>query len=247
MIERLRVFMKAYVGTSGFAYDFWKGDFYPEKISSAQMLEFYGGQFNTVELNNTFYRMPKTEVVQRWADAVPADFRFVIKASRRITHVARLGDTDDSVEYLFSKLEPLGDRLGAVLFQCPPNLRKDLPRLEGFLARLPQGARCVLEFRHDSWFSDDVYAALRKSEVALCIGDYEGAKSNVIKGGQTPIVATASYGYLRLREEDYDEPGLRKWVDTIQGKWDEAYVFFKHEETAPTNVRRMHSALNGSN
>jgi uncharacterized protein YecE (DUF72 family) len=234
----------AYVGCSGFAYDFWKGSFYPEKLKSADMLAFYAQRFRTVEINNTFYRIPKSEVVQRWADTVPDDFRFVIKASRRITHNSKLADCQDTVEHMVRQLEPLGDKLGAVLFQCPPYLRKSVERLEGFLAMLPQGLRAVLEFRHDSWFSEDVYDQLRAAKVGLCIGDYEGKTSSVITGGRTPMVSTCDWGYVRLRDASYDEAALRDWSDTLQAQgWTCAYVFFKHEETAPALAQQLGQVL----
>lgn len=231
--------MQLLVGTSGFAYDFWKGSFYPEDIDGADMLAFYAGRFSTVEINNTFYRMPKTEVVERWAAAVPEHFRFAIKASQRITHKARLEDCQDSIDYLYARLEPLGDKLGAVLFQCPPYLRKSAGRLERFIAMLPTHARAVLEFRHDSWFDDEIYTALRQAGVAMCIGDYEGKQAGGLEGGQTPFVATAPWGYVRLRDESYDDAVLATWRERLVSTWPGAYVFFKHEPTAPALVERM--------
>lgn len=233
--------MPTYVGTSGFAYDFWKGDVYPDDVKAPDMLEHYARMANTVEINNTFYRMPKPEVVARWAASVPDDFRFVIKASRRITHSSKLEDAG-SVEYLFKVLEPLGDKLGAVLFQCPPFLRKSIERLTRFLAMLPPQARCAIEFRNVSWFDEEVYACLREHGASMCIGDYEGKLSKVIVDGQTPLVATAPWGYLRLREEAYDDAALQHWLDEIRARWSDCYVFFKHEETAPTSVRRFRAA-----
>lgn len=229
--------MDTYVGTSGYSYDFWKGTFYPETIKPAEMLAFYARRFRTVEINNTFYRMPKTEVVSRWAEAVPAQFRFVIKASRRITHRKRLRECEDDVAYLYSVLEPLGDKLGATLFQCPPYLRKDVTRLREFLSCLPSHARPVLEFRHDSWFCDEVFDALREHDCVLCIADYEDDRE------QTPWLATASWGMLRLRAESYTDAALASWAERMQEHWDTAYVFFKHEQTAPNLVERMNAIV----
>jgi uncharacterized protein YecE (DUF72 family) len=226
--------VKLLVGTSGYSYDFWKGDFYPDDIKPDAMLAFYARRFDTVEINNTFYRMPKPDVVRRWADATPDDFRFVIKASRRITHQNRLHDCDDNVRYLYSVLEPLGAKLGATLFQCPPHLRKDVARLRAFLAVLPAHARPALELRHRSWFCDEVYEVLREHDAVLCIADYDNDRE------QTPLVGTADWGYLRLRDESYSDEALGVWLERMrQQQWQTAYVFFKHEETAPTMVERL--------
>lgn len=219
------------VGSSGFSYDFWKGSFYPADIDGDAMLAYYAERFTTVEINNTFYRMPKTEVLRRWADAVPAGFRFSIKASRRITHESRLEGTSDNVNYLFRQLEALGDKLGCVLFQCPGNLRKNLDRLEGFLATLPAGSPSVMEFRHASWFVDEVYERLAARFIGLCASDEDG--------NDPALRATGGFGYLRLREAEYDEAALLGWRDRLAAVWPSAYVFFKHEETAPAAIARM--------
>lgn len=231
--------MTVRVGTSGFAYDFWKGSFYPADLKADQMLAFYGSQFCTVEINNTFYRMPKTEVLEKWAGCVPDDFRFVIKASKRITHDAKLEGCRDSVDYLYGKLAALGEKLGAVLFQCPPFLRRSDERLREFLSMLPARAQAVLEFRHPSWFCDDVFQRLRDAGVSLCVGEYEGKLHESLENGDTPLVVTAGLGYLRLREETYGDEALARWAARIEGRWAETYVFFKHEETAPEMVRRL--------
>jgi len=183
------------IGSSGFSYDFWRGEFYPPELDAGDMLAYYAARFDTVEINNTFYRMPNAGVLRRWAEVVPAHFRFVIKASRRITHVARLRDVGSDVTYLFRQLEALGDKLGPVLLQCPPFLRVDVELLRGFLSLLPSGCAPVLEFRHRSWFDETVYAALRERGACLCISDEDQA--------DPPVVATADVGYLRLRGEHY--------------------------------------------
>jgi uncharacterized protein YecE (DUF72 family) len=223
--------VELWVGSSGFSYDFWKGSFYPADIDSDGMLGFYAEHFDTVEINNTFYRMPKAEVLRRWADAVPANFRFSIKASRRITHESRLEGTADNIAYLFRQLEALGDKLGCVLFQCPGNLRKNLDRLAGFLATLPAGCPAVMEFRHASWFAEDVYERLAAAGIVLCATDEDGA--------EPPLRATAGFGYLRLREAAYDTTALAGWRDRLAAHWPTAYVFFKHEETAPAAIAQM--------
>jgi uncharacterized protein YecE (DUF72 family) len=217
------------VGTSGYQYAFWRGGLYNERCKPADMLAEYSAKLTTVEINNTFYRMPKREVLERWAATVPAHFRFAIKASRRITHIKRLKDPEENVGYLFSALEGLGDKLAAVLFQLPPNLKKDLPRLDRFLAALPAGARVAIEFRHESWFDDEVFARMRGSNAALCIADQgEGEKA-------VPFVPTASFGYLRLRREVYTEDELAEFAARVAqvATWSEAYAYFKHEEGAP--------------
>lgn len=228
--------MEVYVGTSGYQYDFWRGGLYPEGLKKEGMLESYAQHFRTVEVNNTFYRMPKREVVQRWADATPDDFRFVIKASKRITHKDPLTDAD-SVAYLFKVLEPLEGKLGAVLFQLPPYLRKGVDRLRGFLELLPEGARAVFEFRHVSWFCEETYDVLRSGRAAMSLGDYEGKGGDALQDGRMPTVATAPWGYARLREDDYDEAALKAWAETLSQPWDDLFVFFKHEETAPENAK----------
>jgi uncharacterized protein YecE (DUF72 family) len=213
------------VGSSGFSYDFWKGSFYPADIDGDEMLAYYGQRFRTVEINNTFYRMPKADVLRRWGEAVPHDFRFAIKASRRITHDNKLAGTADNVSYLYRQLESLGDRLGCVLFQCPPYLRKNLDLLRGFFDTLPVDHRAVIELRHRGWYDDEVYALLAERGVGLAASDEDNP---------APVMrATAGFGYLRLREADYDEAALRAWIDRLAAQWSVAYVFFKHEETAP--------------
>jgi uncharacterized protein YecE (DUF72 family) len=214
------------VGTSGWSYPEWKGHFYPEKLAAKDMLRFYATQFRTVEVNNTFYRMPNTATIEGWADQVPEDFSFVLKASKRITHDRRLNDVGDSVEYLMRTASALGPRLGPFLVQLPPNFKKDVPRLRDFLALLPAGARAAFEFRNASWFEDEVYAALRERGAAWCIADTG-------EEGDPPFVSTAGWGYLRLRGVEYGEGELREWVERVRAQsWSEAYVFFKHEDEA---------------
>jgi uncharacterized protein YecE (DUF72 family) len=215
--------MRVLAGTSGFSYKEWKGSFYPEDLPAEEMLRFYAARLPAVEINNTFYRMPKPALLSGWADQVPPEFRFVLKASQRITHHKRLKDAAQEVEYFFGVASTLGERLGPALFQLPPNLKKDLPRLESFLAVLPQGARAAFEFRHASWFEEDVFAALRASGAALCIAEDEELA--------TPFVATAEWGYLRLRRQDYSDSDVGAWAERLRAQtWNEAYVFFKHED-----------------
>jgi uncharacterized protein YecE (DUF72 family) len=215
--------MRVLAGTSGFSYKEWKGSFYPEDLPAEEMLAYYSARLPAVEINNTFYRMPKTALLEGWAAQVPPEFRFVLKASQRITHRKRLKEAGEEVAYFFQTAATLGDRLGPTLVQLPPNLKKDLPRLESFLSVLPEGARVAFEFRHASWFEDDVYAALRAKGAALCIAEDEELA--------TPLVATAPWGYLRLRRQDYDDAAVAAWAEKVRAHtWTEAFVFFKHED-----------------
>jgi len=216
--------MKFFVGTSGYSYPEWKGNFYPEKIKAGEMLRYYAERFGTVEINATFYRMPTPATIESWVSQVPADFRFVLKASRRITHDRRLQDVGDPLSYFLNTAMALGDRRGPFLFQLPPNFKHDRGRLSEFLELLPSSARVAMEFRHASWFEDAVLETLRAKQVALCIADSED-------GVDTPFAATAPWGYLRLRDVDYPDAALRSWIDRARAQpWSEAYVFFKHEE-----------------
>ena len=214
--------MRVLTGTSGFSYPAWRGSFYPDKLPEAQMLAFYAGKLGAVEINNSFYRMPRPKLLERWAADTPAEFRFAFKSPRQITHMRRLVGTGDAVGRLADVTGVLADRLGPILFQLPPNLRKDLAKLEGFLSSLPSRLRAAVEFRHESWLGDDVFQVLRRHDVALCVADSEDFA--------TPLVATAGWGYLRLRRQDYDEPGLRSWARRLKSQpFETAYVFFKHE------------------
>jgi uncharacterized protein YecE (DUF72 family) len=227
--------MNLYVGTSGFSYKEWKGKFYPEDLPDSQMLRFYGGQFRSVEINNTFYRMPKAAVVESWAEEVPADFKFVLKAPQRITHHQRLKDSSESMSYLLKAANALKDRLGPLLFQLPPFLRKDVPRLRDFMALLPKDCLAAFEFRHQSWFDDEIFALLREHQAALCIAEAENDL-------QIPFVTTANWGYLRLRRPDYGDAELRTWSKRIrEERWRDAFVFFKHEDEGkgPEMARRF--------
>lgn len=216
--------MNLYVGTSGYSYKEWKGSFYPRDLPDKQMLRFYGERFRTVEINNTFYRMPKGSVLEGWAGEVGADFKFVLKASQRITHMQRLKDVDSSLSYLLDVSGTLKERLGALLFQLPPNMKKDLARLRDFLTLLPSHRRAAFEFRHQSWFDDEVFNLLRDHGAALCIAEAEDDL-------EIPFMATADWGYLRLRLPDYSAADLKSWVKRVHDQaWGDAFVFFKHED-----------------
>jgi uncharacterized protein YecE (DUF72 family) len=230
--------MDVLVGTSGYGYKEWKGSFYPSEMKPAGMLRYYAERFRTVEINNTFYRMPDAELLRRWAEDVPAGFTFVLKASQRITHMQRLSPASgETVGYFFDSARILGERLGPVLFQLPPNFRKDLPRLQAFLERLPADRPAAFEFRHESWFGDDVYDALRARGVALCAADTDESGEE-----GAPVVVTTSWGYLRLRRGDYGDQSLAAWADRILAQpWERAFVFFKHEDSGkgPAFARRL--------
>jgi len=214
------------VGTSGYAFPEWRGPFYPPETPDEAMLGFYANRFPTVEINNTFYRMPKQHVVAAWAAQVPSTFLFALKASQRITHHARLKpECADSVAYLLRMTAVLEDRLGPVLFQLPPNLKKDVDRLRRFLDLLPADRRFTIEFRHESWFDEDVLDALRARDIALCISEQEDFHS--------PVMSTAQWGYLRLHRPDYTPDTLRDWAGRVHAQtWTDAYVFFKHDHAA---------------
>jgi uncharacterized protein YecE (DUF72 family) len=222
-------------GASGYSYKEWKGDFYPQSIKPDAMLAWYAERLPTVEINNTFYRMPKTAVLETWASATPPDFRFAIKASRRITHIARL-NADTAAEplgFLYRNLAALGARLGAVLFQLPPNLKKDLPRLREFLDLLPDKHHAAFEFRNESWFADDVYDALKAAGAMLCLSEREDSTP-------PPLVETAASGYLRLRLENYSDRDLELWAKRLaETEWREIFVYFMHEPTAPAYARTL--------
>jgi uncharacterized protein YecE (DUF72 family) len=211
-------------GTSGFAFKEWKGSFYPPDLKDDGMLGFYAGRFPAVEINNTFYRLPRQDVLEHWAAQVSAPFTFAIKASQRITHFARLKpEAQSALEFLLRNTASLGDRLGPILFQLPPNMKKDVPRLKAFLDLLPGDRRYTIEFRHETWFDDETYEALRARDIPMCIIEQPDFAS--------PFVSTASWGYLRLHRFDYDAAMHETWAKKIGDQaWSDAYVFFKHDE-----------------
>jgi uncharacterized protein YecE (DUF72 family) len=213
-------------GTSGYAFKEWKGAFYPPDLPDDAWLGYYADNFPTVEINNTFYRLPKQPVLRDWAAQVPEQFTFAIKASMRITHYARLKpECASALDFLLENTAVLGDRLGPILFQLPPNMEKDVQRLKGFLGLLPPQRRFTIEFRHESWFDDDVFSALREQDVALCVNEQEDFAC--------PVHATATWGYLRLHRLDYDAAALGKWASCLAAQhWADTYVYFKHDEGA---------------
>jgi uncharacterized protein YecE (DUF72 family) len=212
-------------GTSGFSYPAWKGVFYPAGLPARRMLQHYATRLDTVEVNATFYRMPRPETLAGWRSEVPPGFLFSLKAPQLVTHVKRLRDVEGTVAAFYRAAAELGATLGPVLYQLPPSLKKDLSRLTDFLAALPTGGRAAFEFRHASWLSDDVYSALSSRGAALCLAEDDESAA--------PVVGTADFGYLRLRRSEYGPEGLRAWADRILTQpWKEAFVYFKHEDEA---------------
>jgi uncharacterized protein YecE (DUF72 family) len=222
-------------GASGYSFKEWKGTFYPHDLKPDGMLAYYAERLPTVEINNTFYRMPAAKMLETWAATTPDHFRFAIKAPRRITHIARLkvDSAADSVAFLYKILATLDHKRGPVLFQLPPNLKKDLPRLNAFLALLPTEHRAAFEFREPSWFADDVYDALRAAGAALCLSERED-------NAPPPLVETAPWGYVRLRLETYADDELRRWAARLAAtSWEHVHVYFMHEPTAPAYAQTL--------
>ncbi|MDZ4687814.1 MAG: DUF72 domain-containing protein [Planctomycetaceae bacterium] len=218
--------MHLYVGTSGYSYKEWKGKFYPEKFSDKKMLAFYAERFNAVESNYTFRMIPKPATIAGWLEQTPEHFRFAPKVSQRITHFKRLKDVEAETDLLIDTVSGLRPKLGPLLVQLPPNFKKDVDRLEGFLKLLANRMPAAFEFRHASWHDDEVYDCLRQHFAALCIADTQEMP-------MSEIISTANWGYLRLRSNDYTDRQLKVWVKKVQAqKWREAYVFFMHEEEA---------------
>lgn len=224
-----------FVGTSGYAYKEWKGSFYPDDLPAKGFLKFYAEQFRAVEINNSFYRTPKPEVLKSWADEVPDGFVFVMKASQGITHFKRLKDCGDSIAYLLKNFSALKKHLGPILFQLHPNMKKDAPRLAQFFKLIPKKQRVAFEFRNASWFDDEIFDILRDHKAVLCIAEAENDL-------ETPFVSTADWGYIRLRMKKYSDAELESRLKEIRKQgWSDAFVFFKHEDEGigPKMARKM--------
>jgi uncharacterized protein YecE (DUF72 family) len=218
--------MDLQVGTSGFSYKEWKGSFYPEDLPAKEMLRYYSSRLSAVEINNTFYRMPQRSLLENWKEQVPDGFRFSVKASQRITHFKRLNDVEKETAFLLDTVSALGDSLGVVLFQLPPNMKKDLERLRAFLELLPASTKATFEFRHPTWLEDDVLQLLATKNHPLCVSDTDEMPTSHID-------RTADWGYLRLRRVKYSPSALKEWVKRIKAQqWKETFVFFKHEDEA---------------
>ena len=237
--------MRLLAGTSGFSYKEWKGPFYPEKLPQRRFLEYYAERLPTVEINNTFYRMPKPELLAGWAETVPDGFEFVLKASQRITHHRKLVDCTEPLEYLWEASEHLGEKRGPLLFQLPPYLRADLDVLRTFLDELPAGCRAAFEFRHESWFDEGVADVLKAAGQTLCQAETTPEEEDEDATTRPELVVTSEQtGYLRLRKESYADHEIEDWAQAIAAMpWRSVYVFFKHETTAPTSALRLSAAF----
>ena len=215
-----------WIGTSGYNYPEWKGSFYPEKLPAAKMLPYYAERFATVEINYTFYRAPNEKILEGWSSATPERFKLTLKAPKRITHDARLRDCGDRVREFLETASTLGPKLGAVLFQLPPNLKKDVALLDAFLDAFPPRVYAAFEFRHPSWFDEAIYERLHARNLALCVADSEKLS--------TPLMVTADYGYFRLRDEGYTPDDIVRWAHRIgesTADRQDVFVYFKHEES----------------
>jgi uncharacterized protein YecE (DUF72 family) len=216
--------MRFYVGTSGYSFKEWKGTFYPEKIPQREMLSYYAKHFSTVEINNTFHKFPTESTVKSWAEQVPGSFRFVLKARQIITHFRRLQNAESYTDDFIRIASVLKERQGPILFQLPPNFKKDVARLDAFLGYINGRAQAAFEFRHESWFDEEVFNCLRAHKSAMCIADADDLPTG-------HLVGTTSWAYVRLREEGYTDKNLRQWIKKIRSEgFDDAYVFFKHED-----------------
>jgi uncharacterized protein YecE (DUF72 family) len=232
-----------WIGTSGYNYPEWKGSFYPGDLPASKMLPYYSSRFTTVEINYTFYRLPTAATVANWAAATPEGFRFTLKAPKRITHDRRLRDCGSLVQAFYTAAATLEAKLGVLLFQLGPSFKCDLGLFDAFLAEVPHAAKAAFEFRHASWLTDDVYERLRARNLALCLADSEERT--------TPVIATADYGYFRLRDEGYTSDALARWATVIrdhQPRWTDTYVYFKHEEAGkgPLFAEELKGLLNSS-
>ena len=217
--------MESWIGTSGFQYAEWKGNFYPEDLPAAKMLPYYAERLTTTEINYTFHRIPAAKTIENWNKLTPAKFRFALKAPQKITHWSKLRDCADTMRYFYDVASGLGEKLGPILFQLPPNFKKDALLLADFVNGFPDGMRAAFEFRHESWFGDDVWEIFKSRNIALCIAETEEFA--------TPKVVTADYGYLRLRRADYTKIDAERWAEFVREqkeKWKDAFVYFKHEE-----------------
>jgi len=232
--------MAIWVGTSGYNYPEWKGSFYPEKLPAAKMLPYYAERFSTVEINYTFYRAPNAKILEGWNQATPDRFKLTLKAPKRITHDARLRDCADRMRYFLETAATLGPKLGALLFQLPPSMRKDLAVFDAFLESIPPNTCAAFEFRHASWMEEDVFSRLKARNLALCVSDGEKVAA--------PALITADYAYFRLRDEGYTPQDIARWAGTIRDKTSacrDVFVYFKHEEAGkgPEFARLLLQAL----
>jgi uncharacterized protein YecE (DUF72 family) len=226
------------VGTSGFAYKEWKGSFYPDELPAKKYLSYYAGQFRTTEINNTFYRMPTTKLCEGWRSEVPDDFSFTLKLSQRITHFKRLKNVDDEMSFFLESAAVLKEKLGPILVQLPPNFKKDIELLEEFLAKFASKGKLAFEFRHESWFSDDLYDLLREYRTTLGVVEKEEGE-----GPEAPREVTGSFVYMRLRKGDYTQDEMHDWATWIRSQSVPVYCYLKHDERAPALAKQLLEAL----
>lgn len=226
------------IGTSGFAYDEWRGAFYPEKLPAKQLLSFYGQHFDTTEINASFYRIPRRSTTEGWYAEVPASFAFTLKLSQRITHIKRLKDCDQEMTWFMDAALGLQDKLGSILVQLPPNFKADVERLDAFLARQARHARLAVEFRHASWYTDEVYDTLRRHNAALAVVEMEDGDDTL-----RPREVTADFVYVRLRKGDYTPDELRDWAAWLRAQTGNVYCYLKHDERAPELALALLRAL----
>jgi uncharacterized protein YecE (DUF72 family) len=228
-----------WVGTSGYQYTEWRGNFYPEKLATTKMLSFYGQQFTTVEINYTFNRLPSESVLAKWKEQTPETFKFTLKAPKRITHYHTFADPN-LLQVFVERAKLLEPKLGVLLFQFPPTFKKNIHYIGEVIEQMPGGVRAAFEFRHESWFDEELYQRLRSKNLALCIAQSENLS--------TPIVTTADYGYFRLRNQEYSAADIKRWAKEIRGieSWKDVFVYFKHEEegTGPIFARKLIEQLN---
>ncbi|MEP7015773.1 MAG: DUF72 domain-containing protein [Verrucomicrobiota bacterium] len=232
--------MSIWIGTSGFQYAEWKGSFYPEDLAAAKMLPFYAERLNTTEINYTFRRIPAAKTIDNWNKLTPETFRFALKAPQKITHWSKLRDCSDTMRYFHDVTSGLGEKLGPVLFQLPPTFKKDTFVLADFVNGLPPGTRAAFEFRHESWFADDVWEIFKTGNVALCL--------NETADFAAPKISTADFGYLRLRREDYTTSDVERWAEFAREQsksWKDIFIYFKHEEAGigPKLAKQMADLL----
>ena len=234
--------MTPLVGTSGFQYTAWRGTFYPEKLPPAKMLQFYAERFFTTEINYTFYRIPNNKTMGGWDSATPENFRFGLEAPQKVTHISKLRNCEEYMGIFQRVISGLGSKLGPVLFQLPPTLKKDAALLNDFLGTLSDETRAAFEFRHVSWLDDEIFGILKDHRAALCIAETSDLT--------IPTVATTDFGYLRLRREDYQQEDIVRWARFLEAQaslWTHAFVYFKHEDsgTGPRLANQLIKELSG--
>ncbi|MEP7270693.1 MAG: DUF72 domain-containing protein [Acidobacteriota bacterium] len=227
-----------HLGTSGFSYTEWRPGFYPEDLSPKKFLSFYSEHFDTTEINNTFYRLPTAKLTEGWYGEVPENFLFTLKLSQKITHIRRLREVDEEMNFFLTSAASLKEKLGAILVQLPPNMKKDTERLADFLAKYATRGRLAFEFRHDSWFSDDVYELLKKHQSALGVIEKEEGE-----GAAVPREVTGPFAYIRLRKGEYSKPELQEWAKWIRSRTTEVFCYVKHDVKAPLLARQLFEAI----